>query len=124
MVKEKTSSTLLTSTTISLNRHTSMVACGSKPLVPPTFYVLALQEPSQTTPLQQNIDYNFSQRKIFKCLYGLYSIEIRKHILYEYIRHNGYWNSRRDLFYHFVMFLSANSLAFAFINNLLPVALS
>jgi len=34
-----------------------------QPLVPPTLYVLELQEPSQTMPLQENINYDFSRRK-------------------------------------------------------------
>ena len=63
IVKEKTSLTLPTSTTIPLNCRTSKVARGSKPLVPSTLYVLELQEPSQTMPLQENINYNFSWRK-------------------------------------------------------------
>jgi len=54
---------LLISTTIPLNHRTSKMARGSKPLVPPTLYVLKLQEPSQTMPLQENINYNFSRRK-------------------------------------------------------------
>jgi len=66
----------------------------------------------------------FFPKKDFKCPCGLYPIETRRHILYECMRHNGYWNPRRDLLYYFVMFLSANPLAFAFIDNLLPVALS
>ena len=66
----------------------------------------------------------FFLKENFKCSCGLYPIETRRHILYEYMKHNGYWNPRRDLLYHFIMFLSANPLAFAFIDNLLPVALS
>jgi len=64
----------------------------------------------------------FFPKEDFKCPCSLYSIETRRYILYEYIRHNGYWNPRRDSLYHFVMFLSANLLDFAFIDNLLPVA--
>ena len=64
----------------------------------------------------------FFSKEDFKCPCGLYPIETRRHILYKCMRHNRYWNPRRDSLYHFVMFLSANPLAFAFIDNLLPVA--
>ena len=64
----------------------------------------------------------FFLKEDFKCLCSLYPIETRRHILYECIRHNGYWNPRRDLLYHFIMFLSANLLAFTFIDNLLPIS--
>ena len=40
------------------------MAYSSKPSVLPTLYVLMLQESSQTTLLQENIDYDFSRRKI------------------------------------------------------------
>ena len=64
----------------------------------------------------------FFLKEDFKCLCSLYPIETRRHILYEYTRYNGYWNPRRDLLHHFVMFLSANPKAFTFIDNFLPVA--
>ena len=57
----------------------------------------------------------FFPKEDFKYSCSLYPIETRRHILYEYTRYNGYWNPRRDLLYHFVMFLSANPLAFTFI---------
>jgi len=64
----------------------------------------------------------FFPNEEFKCPCGLYPIETRRHILHEYTRYNGYWNSRRDSLSHFVMFLSANSKAFAFNDSPLPVA--
>ena len=66
----------------------------------------------------------FFPNKDFKYLCGSYPIETRRYILHECTRHNRYWNPRRDLLSHFIMFLSANSKAFAFIDNVLSVALS
>ena len=53
----------------------------------------------------------------FTCPCNNYPIETRRHILHECRRFSGYWNPRRDMLSHFVMFLSANLNAFAFINN-------
>ena len=52
----------------------------------------------------------------FSCLWNNYPIEIRRHILHECKRFNGYWNPRRDTLSHFVMFLTTNPNAFAFID--------
>jgi len=56
----------------------------------------------------------FFSNKDFTCSCNDYSIESRRHILHEYRRFNGYWNPRRDLLNHFIMFLIANPNAFAF----------
>jgi len=53
----------------------------------------------------------------FSCLCNNYPIELRRHILHECKRFNGYWNPRRDVLNHFVMFLTANPNAFAFTDN-------
>jgi len=53
----------------------------------------------------------------FSCPCNNYPIESRRHILYECSRFNRYWNPRRDMLKHFVMFLSANPNAFAFNDN-------
>ena len=53
----------------------------------------------------------------FSCPCNNYPIETRRHILYKCRRFNGYWNPRRDMLSHFVMFLTFNPNAFAFINN-------
>ena len=53
----------------------------------------------------------------FECPCNNYPIETRRHILHECRRFNGYWNPRRDMLSHFVMFLTANLNAFAFTNN-------
>ena len=53
----------------------------------------------------------------FSCPCNNYPIETRRHILYECQRFNRYWNPRRDMLSHFVMFLTFNLNAFAFINN-------
>ena len=64
----------------------------------------------------------FFPNEDFKCSCGSYPIKTRRHILHECMRHNGYWNSRRDSLSHFVMFLNANPKAFAFIDNVLSAA--
>jgi len=53
----------------------------------------------------------------FTCLYNNYPIESRRHILHECQRFNRYWNPRRDMLTYFVMFLTFNLNAFAFIDN-------
>jgi len=63
----------------------------------------------------------FFPNEDFKCPCGSYPIETRRHILHECTRHNRYWNPRRDTLSHFVMFLSANPRAFAFIDNVSSV---
>ena len=53
----------------------------------------------------------------FSCPCNNYPIESRRHILHECKRFNGYWNPRRDILNHFVMFLTDNLNAFAFTDN-------
>jgi len=53
----------------------------------------------------------------FVCPYNNYPIKSRRHILHKCQRFNGYWNPRRDTLSHFVMFLTSNLNAFAFIKN-------
>ena len=50
----------------------------------------------------------------FSCLCNNYPIELRRYILHECKRFNGYWNSRRDTLKYFIMFLIANPNAFVF----------
>ena len=63
----------------------------------------------------------FFPNEEFKCPCGNYPIESRRHILHDCMRHNGYWNPRRDSLSHFILFLIANPKAFMFIDNLHPV---
>ena len=56
----------------------------------------------------------FFPNKDFKCPCNEYPIKTRRHILHEYRRFNGYWNPRRDLLRHFIMFLIYNPKAFTF----------
>jgi len=56
----------------------------------------------------------FFPNEDFTCPCNNYPIESRRHILHECRRFNGYWNPRRDLLNHFIMFLIANPNAFAF----------
>ena len=60
----------------------------------------------------------FFPREKFKCLCDQYPIETRHYILYECGRFNGYWNPRRDLLSHFIMFLVFNPSTFSFSNSL------
>ena len=53
----------------------------------------------------------------FSCPCNNYPIESRRHILHECKRFNMYWNPRRDVLNHFVMFLTANPNAFTFTDN-------
>ena len=53
----------------------------------------------------------------FMCPYNNYPIKTRRHILHDCQRFNRYWNPRRDMLSYFVMFLTANPNAFAFINT-------
>ena len=57
----------------------------------------------------------------FSCPCNEYSIELRRYILYDCKRFNGYWNPRRDMLKHFVMFLNANLSAFAFNDSLFSI---
>ena len=59
----------------------------------------------------------FFPREEFKCLYRLYPIESRQHILHKCRRFNEYWNPRWDSLNHFVMFLEANPNTFTFNDN-------
>ena len=60
----------------------------------------------------------FFPREEFKCLCSQYPIESRQYILHKCGRFNGYWNLRRDLLSHFVMFLEFNLNAFSFCNSI------
>ena len=53
----------------------------------------------------------------FSCLCNNYPIELRRYILHEYKRFNGYWNPRRDSLNHFIMFLITNPNTFIFIDK-------
>jgi len=59
----------------------------------------------------------FFPREDFSCPCGSYPIETRRHILHECRRFNEYWNLRRDLISHFILFLEFNPSAFAFANS-------
>ena len=59
----------------------------------------------------------FFPKEEFKCPCGNFPIELRRHILHDCTRFNGYWNPRQDSLDHFVMFLVANPAAFAFTDS-------
>ena len=63
-------------------------------------------------------------REKFKCSCSVYPIKSRRHILHDCSRFNGYWNPRRDLLSHFVMFLKTNPNVFAFLNNINSTSIS
>ena len=56
----------------------------------------------------------FFPREDFSCPYGVYPIESRQHILHECKKFNNYWNYRRDMIGHFLLFLELNNSAFSF----------
>ena len=66
----------------------------------------------------------FFSREEFKCPCRSYPIESRHHILHECDRFDRYWNPRRDLLGHVVMFLVANPSAFTFTENIFLSAMS
>ena len=53
----------------------------------------------------------------FTCPCNNYPIKTRRYILHDCRRFNGYWNPRRDILKHFVIFLIFNLNAFAFNDN-------
>ena len=57
----------------------------------------------------------FFFREDSSCLCSLYSIETRQHILHKCKRFNEYWNPRRDIIAHFILFLWFNPSAFSFV---------
>jgi len=56
----------------------------------------------------------FFPREDFSCPCSNYPIESRHHILHKCRRFNKYWNPRRDLISHFILFLELNCSAFSF----------
>jgi len=56
----------------------------------------------------------FFLREDFSCSCGSHPIETRRYILYERRRFNEYWNLRRDLISHFILFFEFNPSAFVF----------
>ena len=60
----------------------------------------------------------FFFKKNFTCLCKLYPIKSWKHILYEYRRFNKYWNLKKNLISHFILFLEFNPNIFAFANSI------
>ena len=57
---------------------------------------------------------HFFPREDFSCLCRCYPIESRQHILHNCRRFNNYWNLRRDIISHFMLFLKLNNNAFSF----------
>ena len=58
--------------------------------------------------------FHFFPKEEFSCPCGLYSIEIRWHILHECRRFNEYWNPWRDSIAYFIQFLERNPRVFVF----------
>ena len=48
----------------------------------------------------------------FVCSCSFYSIESRRYIPHKCKRFNNYWNPRRDILSHFILFLEFNNKAF------------
>ena len=75
----------------------------------------AMRAITNHTPIRE-YQLKFFPNKDFSCPCNNYPIESRRYILHECKRFNRYWNPRRDLLSHFVMFLVTNPNAFAFTN--------
>jgi len=101
--------------TISLNHHILKTAHGSNILAISTLCARASRVIPNHAPIG-GYRLRFFFREDFSCSYGLYPIETRQHILYECRRFNKYWNPRRDLISHFIMFPESNPNVFAFSN--------
>ena len=56
----------------------------------------------------------FFPKENFNCLYRNYPIQSRYYVLYECKKYNKYWNSDKELFSHFIIFLEFNPRAFSF----------
>ena len=76
-------------------------------------YARVSQAITNHTPIEENW-LRFFLRKEFACSYGKYLIKTRWHILFECQRFNKYWNPRRDIITHFMLYLQFNSSAFSF----------
>ena len=80
-------------------------------------YVWAIRAITNYAPLGK-YRLRFFPREDFECLYGIYPIESKYYILFEYGRFNSYWNLRRDFLSQFVIFLEFNLSAFVFSGSL------
>ena len=60
----------------------------------------------------------FFLREEFRYSCGYYLIKSRRHILHECVRFNSYWNLRKDLYSHFIIFLVFNPNTFSFCDSL------
>ena len=56
----------------------------------------------------------FFPKELFACTYGDYSIETRRHILFDYTWYNKSWNPKRKSLKDFLMFLKFNPEVFCF----------
>ena len=56
----------------------------------------------------------FFSQEDFSYLYGNYSIKTRWYILHKCRRYNKYWNLRRNMISHFILFLEFNCRTFTF----------
>ena len=56
----------------------------------------------------------FFPQEDFVYSYSLYSIETRRYILHECKIFNNYWNFRKNMLSHFILFLEFNSNVFSF----------
>ena len=61
----------------------------------------------------------FFPKESIACLYNNYSIETRRHILFECLRFNKCWNPKRKSLINILMFLKFNPKAFYFLNNII-----
>lgn len=60
----------------------------------------------------------FFSKESITCLYGKYSIEIRKHILFKCLRYNKSWNLKMESLKDILTFLEFNSGVFCFCEDI------
>ena len=101
-----------------LNPLTQKEVCGFYHLITWTCYVCTTRAITNHAPIGE-YRLRFFPNEEFKCPCDNYPIKSRRHILYNCMRFNRYWNPRRDSLSHFIMFLTANPNAFAFLDSTL-----
>ena len=82
-----------------------------------TLYARATRAITNYAPIGE-YHLHFFPREEFSYPCSLYPIETRHHILHECRKFNEYWNLRRDLIAHFILFLELNPNVFAFLSHI------
>ena len=59
----------------------------------------------------------FFLKELIACSCNNYSIEIRKHILFEYLQYRKFWNPKRESLKDILTFMKFNSRVFCFLRG-------